>query len=84
MAADCPSDQLREFGRMIVNWEGMETIACPVLSIHGDRDRIIPLNAAPKSKVFKNAGHAFTLTHANETIAEIRAFIHALRANHVR
>lgn len=80
MAVDCPTSQIREFGRMIVGWKGIETVGCPVLSIHGDNDKIIPLHAAEPGKIIKNAGHAFTLTHTAETIAEIRSFLRSLNA----
>lgn len=75
MAQVYDTAQLRAFGRMLFGWSGVEAASCPVLSIHGDRDRIIPLAAAEPGVVLKDAGHAFTLTHAEETVAEIRAFL---------
>jgi len=75
MAKDCPPSQIRAFGKMAVQWRGIERIDCPVLSIHGDRDRIIPVAGAEPGVILRNAGHAFTLTHGAETSALISEFI---------
>ena len=77
MAATCPTSQIRGFGRMAINWSGVERFSCPVLSVHGDRDRIIPVGCAEPGLVLQNAGHAFTLTHAEHTIAAIREFLNS-------
>ena len=74
MAADFPPSQLRAFARMVATWAGVDKLTCPVVSIHGDMDRIIPLSAGKPGVVLKNAGHSFTLTHVEDTIAEIQAF----------
>ncbi len=75
MAADCPPARLRAFGRMLMTWDGVEAFACPVLSIHGDRDTIIPLSCAEPGLVLKEAGHSFTLTHAPQVGAAIADFL---------
>ncbi|MDE2293128.1 MAG: alpha/beta hydrolase [Elusimicrobia bacterium] len=71
----CPPSRIRAFGRMIVRWRGPSAFACPVLSVHGDRDRVIPPFAAEKGLMLKGAGHCFTLTHAAETVAALSAFL---------
>lgn len=78
MARDCPPEQLREFGRMIVTWEGVSGLTCPVLSIHGDSDKVIPLRAARPGQVLRAAGHALTLTHAEQTSAALGVFLRGL------
>ena len=75
IASSCPAAQIRAFGRMIMDWAGVDNLTCPVLSIHGDLDRIIPRNCATPDIVLKDAGHAFTLTHADQTTAAIREFL---------
>ena len=75
MANRYPAAQIRAFGRMIMDWAGVDDISCPVLSIHGDSDRIIPLKSASSDIILKDAGHAFTLTHAEETTSAIRKFL---------
>ena len=75
MAATCPTSQIRGFGRMAIKWSGVERFSCPVLSVHGDRDRIIPARCAEPGLILQNAGHAFTLTHAEHTIAAIQEFL---------
>ena len=72
--------QIRTFGRMIIDWKGAANIQCPVLSIHGDRDRVIPLKCADADVILEAAGHAFTLTHSEETNSAIREFLRG-RAN---
>jgi pimeloyl-ACP methyl ester carboxylesterase len=80
MARTCGPAQIRTFGRMVIRWKGIEDIHCPVLSIHGDGDRIIPLKCADADVILKDAGHAFTLTHPDETNSAIREFLRS-RAN---
>ncbi len=75
MARNCPMSQIRAFGRMALDWPGAENLTCPVLSVHGDWDRVIPLSFAEPGIVLKDAGHAFTLTHVPETVAAVRKFI---------
>ena len=75
MAESCPMSQIRRFGRMLMSWDGASGFSCPVLAIHGDRDRIIPVECAEPGPRLKNAGHSFTLTHAAETSAAIAAFL---------
>lgn len=84
MAADCPPRQIREFGRMILGWDGLEKAPCPLLSIHGDRDRVIPLACAEPGVVLRDAGHALTLTHADETMRELQAFLEKLSSDFSR
>lgn len=75
MTRDFSIPHLRAFGRMIIEWDGVDHVDCPVLSIHGKRDRILPLRCADPDVVFHDAGHAFTLTHAQQTSDAIEAFI---------
>jgi pimeloyl-ACP methyl ester carboxylesterase len=83
MSRSYPTAQIRAFGRMIMGWAGVDHVSCPVLSIHGDSDRIIPLKSAAPDLIFKDAGHAFTLTHADKTTSAIREFLRT-RAEHSR
>jgi pimeloyl-ACP methyl ester carboxylesterase len=75
MANSYPTAQIRAFGRMIMGWTGVDDITCPVLSIHGDLDRVIPLKSAAPDIILKDAGHAFTLTHPDETTSAIGEFL---------
>jgi pimeloyl-ACP methyl ester carboxylesterase len=75
MAALCPASRIRAFARMAIHWAGVDQVGCPVLAIHGDRDRIIPVACSEHGVVLRNAGHAFTLTHAEETIVAIEEFL---------
>ena len=75
MAANYPTAQIRAFARMVIGWAGIDNVVCPVLSVHGDYDRIIPLKCAEPGLILKDAGHAFTLTHADDTISAIREFL---------
>lgn len=78
MAADCPPSRLRALGRMIMTWPGIEKSACPTLVIHGDSDRIIPIRCSQPDLVLASAGHAFTLTHPDQTSSAIRHFLSRL------
>ncbi len=81
MSRSYPTAQIRAFGRMIMGWDGVDDVTCPILSIHGDSDRIIPLKSAAADVILKDAGHAFTLTHAEQTTSAIREFLRT-RAEH--
>jgi pimeloyl-ACP methyl ester carboxylesterase len=80
MAVSYPTAQIRAFCRMVIAWSGVDSVPCPVLSIHGDCDRIIPLKCAEPDLILKDAGHAFTLTHADKANSAIREFLRT-RAN---
>jgi pimeloyl-ACP methyl ester carboxylesterase len=81
MSRSHPTVQIRVFGRMIMGWDGVDDVTCPILSIHGDSDRIIPLKSAAADVILEHAGHAFTLTHAEQTTSAIRDFLRT-RAEH--
>jgi pimeloyl-ACP methyl ester carboxylesterase len=78
MAQDCPPRQLRTFGRMIADWKGVRRLDCPTLIVHGDRDRVIPIRAVKPDVVLTGAGHAFTLTHVDETNRALSDFVRRL------
>ncbi|HXS99700.1 MAG TPA: alpha/beta hydrolase [Elusimicrobiota bacterium] len=78
MARGYPPKMLRRFGRMIVEWSGVESIPCPLLSVHGAGDRILPLSCIDAQLVLPEAGHAFTLTHPEPIGAAIRDFLRKL------
>ena len=75
MATDFPPQVLRRFGRMLIEWPGVERPACPALIVHGERDRIIPLSCARPDLVLAGAGHCFTLTHGEQTSAAVAEFL---------
>lgn len=75
MNARCPASHVRELGRMAVEWEGATELPRPTLSVHGRRDRVIPLRCAEPGVVLDDAGHAFTLTHPRETADVLRGFL---------
>ena len=74
MSIACPRSRLRAFGRMLADWRGLTRPPCPFLSVHGARDRMIPVDSAEPSSILEDAGHALTLTHAGETAGAIVAF----------
>lgn len=78
MARGYPPLMLRRFGRMIVEWAGVESFSCPMLSVHGDGDRILPPSCIDAQLVLKEAGHAFTLTHPEPIGEAIADFLRRL------
>lgn len=70
---------LRRFGRMIVEWPGVDTFSCPMLAVHGDGDRILPPSCIDAHLVLPKAGHAFTLTHPEPINAAISDFAGKLK-----
>lgn len=75
MASRTPTAHIREYGRMAYEWQGLGKPDCPVLRVHGDCDRVIPLREGEEAVVLKDAGHAFTLTHAKEASEAVAAFL---------
>ncbi|MFI5361211.1 MAG: alpha/beta fold hydrolase [Elusimicrobiota bacterium] len=75
MAAGYSPEKLRRFGRMIVEWPGVETFPCPMLAVHGAEDRVLPSRCIDAHLVLPRAGHAFTLTHSEPINAAIRDFL---------
>jgi pimeloyl-ACP methyl ester carboxylesterase len=75
MAEDCPPRRLWDFGHMIVEWAGVQRPECPTLVVHGDLDRVIPIEVVKPDVVISGAGHAFTLTHAEETTRVLADFV---------
>ena len=69
---------LRRVGRMIVQWKGAEELPCPVYSIHGAKDLIIPLRHVRADEVIPDGGHLINLTHADQVNAFIRNHLNAL------
>jgi pimeloyl-ACP methyl ester carboxylesterase len=78
MAAEYPTIMLRSFGRMIVEWGGVENLPCPKLIVHGDKDVILPLSCVDADVVVPGSGHAFTLTHPDPINAAILEFLRRL------
>jgi pimeloyl-ACP methyl ester carboxylesterase len=67
-----PLDRLREYTRMILEWEGVADPGVPVRHIHGDRDQIIPLRYVKPDVVIRGAGHGVNLSHAENVNDAIR------------
>lgn len=78
MNAACPARHIREFGRMAVEWGGAADYDGPTLSLHGDRDRVIPIGCGEPGVILEGAGHAFTLTHAEQTSEAVAGFLRAV------
>jgi non-heme chloroperoxidase len=63
----------------------LQRIDVPTLVIHGDSDRIVPIEVSGKLTsqavkgsrlvVIKNGPHGFTWTHADQTNAELVSFL---------
>jgi pimeloyl-ACP methyl ester carboxylesterase len=78
MSAEYPTRMLRRFGRMIVEWSGVEKIPCPTLVVHGDKDVILPPSCVDADVLVCGSGHAFTLTHPEPINAAISGFVAGL------
>jgi pimeloyl-ACP methyl ester carboxylesterase len=68
---------LWSYGAM-VRWPGSPTASLPVLHIHGQKDRVIPLRAVSPQRVVPDAGHLVNVTHAPEVNAFLSQVIAAL------
>jgi pimeloyl-ACP methyl ester carboxylesterase len=80
MAESAPLAFIRWGGRAIMEWEGCESLPCPVLQIHGRRDRVISIKAVTPDIAIAGAGHVVNLTHAVKVNKHLRAFVDRLAA----
>lgn len=55
----------------ILNWKS-NSISVPVIHIHGNKDRIIPISNVSPNYIVENAGHFMTITAAKEVEILIR------------
>jgi pimeloyl-ACP methyl ester carboxylesterase len=79
MLADADPRFIRWSIQAMLTWHGVPRIDVPLLSIHGDRDRILPLHAAgPINYVVEGAGHVMNVTHAAEVNRVITQWLHAV------
>lgn len=77
MSISLPVPFLRRVGRMILRWKGPAAFPCPVHQLHGEKDRIIPLNRVTPDTVVPGGGHLINLTHASIVNAYIQRILAA-------
>jgi len=70
MAAAVPASFLRWACGAVLSWRPTPHDV-PVFHIHGDRDRLIPVDRVEPTEIVRGAGHLLTLTHP----AEVTAFL---------
>lgn len=63
-----PFSLIKWAGRAIFSWPGAAP-TCPIIRIHGDRDRIIPLREQDVRHVIRGGGHVPSVSHADEVNA---------------
>lgn len=66
--------------RAIMNYTFTGKLACPVLQINGEIDRLVPINNIKPDVVVKGAGHVVNVTHARIVNDLIRKMILGDRA----
>ena len=66
MLAATPPAFLRWASRAVFSWPGVRELAMPVLHVHGDRDRVIPVHRVVADRVIAGAGHLLNITHADD------------------
>jgi pimeloyl-ACP methyl ester carboxylesterase len=71
MLRQTPPSFVRWAVRAIFGWPGIDALPVPIHHIHGEEDRIIPLQRVRPDVVVKRAGHMLNVTHP----AEVNAFI---------
>ncbi len=66
MCRSTPIPVLRRQAAMILSWKGPSTFPCPVVQIHGVRDRMIPFRRIHADQAIADGGHMINLTHPVE------------------
>jgi pimeloyl-ACP methyl ester carboxylesterase len=75
MLRSTPATFVRWGVRAMMNWPGADIDAIPVLQVHGERDRAIPLPPPEQTAVILRGGHLCVLTHPRETAKAIAAWM---------
>lgn len=68
----------RALSRLALSFTSSVPEGLPVLSIHGEKDRMIPAGAAPRDSVIQEGGHLISLTHTEAVNAQLRSWIENL------
>lgn len=71
-----PFSFIKWAGRAIFSWPGSQP-ACPIIRIHGDRDRIIPLRGQDVRHIVRGGGHVPSVSHADEVNEFLRLAVQA-------
>lgn len=74
-----PFSFIKWAGKAIFDWPGAAP-TCPVIRIHGDSDRIIPLPKSGVAHIIRRGGHVPNISHA----AEINAIIADVLSRHAK
>lgn len=65
MLQDAAMPFLRWAPQAVLNWKPSE-LPCPILQIHGDRDRMIPPKRTRPDRWVRGGGHFISVTHASQ------------------
>ncbi len=63
--------------RAMLSWHPTE-VDVPVFHLHGDRDRLIPIDGVRPTEILRGAGHLFPITHP----AEVAEFVRRIATAH--
>lgn len=72
-----PFSFIKWAGRAIFSWPGCQP-TCPIIRIHGDRDRIIPLREQDVRHVVRGGGHVPSVSHADEVNELLKLTVRSL------
>lgn len=61
--------------RQILSWKGPNDLHCPITSVHGSRDRLLPLDLNQVDVVVHGAGHVVSVSHPDETSEAVRKVV---------
>jgi pimeloyl-ACP methyl ester carboxylesterase len=77
MAAAVPASFLKWACGAVLSWQPTPSTV-PVFHIHGDRDRLIPIDRVRPTDVVAGGGHLVSLTHPAEVTAFLRRVAEAV------
>lgn len=72
---DCDQRVFKWSLARLLDWSETPQLACPVLHIHGDRDRLMPIRYTHPDTIVAGGGHVLSLTHPTEVNNFLRAAI---------
>jgi pimeloyl-ACP methyl ester carboxylesterase len=68
--------------RQLFAWNAAPNVPCPIFQIHGDRDRVLPIDRTRPDRIIRGGGHVISLTHASQVNEFLRETLRTIEAAH--
>lgn len=66
--------------KRLLAWKGESDLLCPVTTIHGTKDRLLPMDMNQVDVVIPDGGHVLSVSHAGEIAEVLQRLVLLIRA----